>query len=148
MRFPTPFRKDMKALKKKAKGKYKPHATPSTTIFRKGNSSQDDLTLLSVTSTGDQSFQSDMSPSTLDRREMEEVCGGYLMDTSVLHVHTCACACVCMCMCVCVCMHMCVCVHILCVLCTMYMLVCAFVHVCVCVCVTLMLIYLHARKSV
>lgn len=74
VRFPTPFRKDMKALKKKSKGKYKPHATPSTTIFRKGNSSQDDLTLLSVNSAGEQSIQSDHSPSTLDRREYEEVC--------------------------------------------------------------------------
>ena len=44
----------MKALKakrtKKSKSKYKPDAEPSTTIFRKGSSSQDDLTLLSVTS--------------------------------------------------------------------------------------------------
>ena len=40
----------MKALKaKRKKGKYKPEATPSTTIFRKGSaSSRDDLTLLSV----------------------------------------------------------------------------------------------------
>ena len=74
VRFPTPFRKDMKALKKKSKGKYKPNATPSTTIFRKGNSSQDDLTLLSVNSTGEQSIHSDQSPSTLDRREEDEVC--------------------------------------------------------------------------
>ena len=53
VRFPTPFRKDMKALKAKRtkKSKYKPDAEPSTTIFRKGSSSQDDLTLLSVTST-------------------------------------------------------------------------------------------------
>lgn len=50
VRFPTPFRKDMKALKaKRKKGKYKPEATPSTTIFRKGSaSSRDDLTQLSV----------------------------------------------------------------------------------------------------
>lgn len=43
----------MKALKaKRKKGKYKPQATPSTTIFRKGSaSSKDDLTLLSVNST-------------------------------------------------------------------------------------------------
>ena len=74
VRFPTPFRKDMKVLKKKSKGKYKPNATPSTTIFRKGNSSQDDLTLLSVNSAGDQSIQSDSSPSTLDRKEDYEVC--------------------------------------------------------------------------
>ena len=47
VRFPTPFRKDMKALKAKRK-KYKPEATPSTTIFRKGSvSSKDDL-LVSV----------------------------------------------------------------------------------------------------
>ena len=76
MRFPTPFRKDMKALKKKSKGKYKPNATPSTTIFRKGNSSQDDLTLLSVNSAGDQSIQSDQFQSTLDRKEDSEVCVG------------------------------------------------------------------------
>lgn len=40
----------MKALKaKRKKGKYKPQATPSTTIFHKGGaSSKDDLTLLSV----------------------------------------------------------------------------------------------------
>ena len=62
----------MKALKKKSKGKYKPHATPSTTIFRKGNSSQDDLTLLSVNSAGEQSIQSDASPNGRD--EEEEVC--------------------------------------------------------------------------
>lgn len=50
VRFPTPFRKDMKALKaKRKKGKYKPEATPSTTIFRKGSaSSRDDLTALSI----------------------------------------------------------------------------------------------------
>lgn len=50
VRFPTPFRKDLKALKaKRKKGKYKPEATPSTTIFRKGSaSSKDDLALLSV----------------------------------------------------------------------------------------------------
>ena len=66
----------MKALKKKSKGKYKPNATPSTTIFRKGNSSQDDLTLLSVNSAGDQSIQSDQFQSTLDRKEDSEVCVG------------------------------------------------------------------------
>lgn len=65
----------MKALKKKSKGKYKPHATPSTTIFRKGNSSQDDLTLLSVTSAGEQSVQSDTSQTSQNGRdEEEEVC--------------------------------------------------------------------------
>ena len=65
----------MKALKKKSKGKYKPHATPSTTIFRKGNSSQDDLTLLSVNSAGEQSIQSDASrTSPSGRDEEEEVC--------------------------------------------------------------------------
>lgn len=42
----------MKALKAKRakKSKYKPDAEPSTTIFRKGSSSKDDLTLLSITS--------------------------------------------------------------------------------------------------
>ena len=53
VRFPTPFRKDMKALKaKRKKGKYKPEATPSTTIFRKGSaSSRDDLNALAGNST-------------------------------------------------------------------------------------------------
>ena len=64
----------MKALKKKSKGKYKPHATPSTTIFRKGNSSQDDLTLLSVNSAGEQSIQSDTSRTSPTGKEEEEVC--------------------------------------------------------------------------
>lgn len=64
----------MKALKKKSKGKYKPHATPSTTIFRKGNSSQDDLTLLSVNSAGEQSIQSDASRTSPAGKEEEEVC--------------------------------------------------------------------------
>ena len=43
MRFPTPFRKDLKALKAKRKNKYKPTATPSTTIFRKGSTCRDDF---------------------------------------------------------------------------------------------------------
>lgn len=53
VRFPTPFRKDLKAMKaKRKKGKYKPQAIPSTTIFRKGSaSSRDDLTFLSVSNT-------------------------------------------------------------------------------------------------
>jgi protein scribble len=41
VRFPTPFRRDMNK-KKKRMNKYKPGATPTTTIFKKG-SSQDDL---------------------------------------------------------------------------------------------------------
>jgi protein scribble len=41
VRFPTPFRRDMNKKKKKL-NKYKPGATPTTTIFKKG-SSQDDL---------------------------------------------------------------------------------------------------------
>lgn len=42
----------MKALKaKRRKGKYKPEATPSTTIFRKGSaSSKDDLNLSNASS--------------------------------------------------------------------------------------------------
>ena len=44
VRFPTPFRKDLKTIKaKRKKGKYKPKATPSTTIFRKGSSCKDDF---------------------------------------------------------------------------------------------------------
>ena len=37
VRFPTPFRRDMKNKKKKLT-KYKPDAIPSTTIFKKGTS--------------------------------------------------------------------------------------------------------------
>ena len=80
----------MKALKKKSKGKYKPHATPSTTIFRKGNSSQDDLTLLSVNSGGEQSIQSDTSrTSPSGKDEEEEVC------SVCASVHVCVCASMC-----------------------------------------------------
>lgn len=55
----------MKALKaKRKKGKYKPQATPATTIFHKGSfSSKDDLTLLSVTSAEVSSPQEE-NPST------------------------------------------------------------------------------------
>ena len=35
VRFPTPFRRDMNKKKKKL-NKYKPGATPTTTIFKKG----------------------------------------------------------------------------------------------------------------
>ena len=73
MRFPTPFRKDLKAKRKK----YKPEAIPSTTIFRKGSvSSKDDLTLHAV------------GPSDLDatlssaRKQQEDVRQGVGVSSS------------------------------------------------------------------
>ena len=64
VRFPTPFRKDMKALKaKRKKGKYKPEAQPSTTIFRKGSaSSRDDLLTLSTEPSNGNSREDASSP--------------------------------------------------------------------------------------
>ncbi len=63
MRFPTPFRKDLKAKRKK----YKPQAIPSTTIFRKGSvSSKDDLTL----SAADQEQASKAQDSVWDAKNV------------------------------------------------------------------------------
>jgi protein scribble len=60
VRFPTPFRRDMNKKKKKLT-KYKPGATPTTTIFKKG-SSQDDL--LSSLSSSTHEASPEASPPT------------------------------------------------------------------------------------
>ena len=72
--------KAMKAKRKKMKGKHKPDATPSTTIFRKGSSSQDDLTLLSVNSSSYNPYQDDtltLPKRGEERKKSAESLGGF-----------------------------------------------------------------------
>ncbi|CAI8037712.1 Leucine-rich repeat-containing protein 1 [Geodia barretti] len=69
VRFPTPFRRDMNK-KKKRMNKYKPGATPTTTIFKKG-SSQDDLLSSLSSSTHEASPESNPAiKSSVDSMEV------------------------------------------------------------------------------
>ncbi len=79
----------MKALKAKRakKSKYKPDAEPSTTIFRKGSSSKDDLTLLSITSDASLDQLSHEKQQSIDSLgDFTEVCMELTSAVSVYHL--------------------------------------------------------------